>query len=57
MVICEAMEFIQEKGLIESHLGRGAIVTDNIALGGRNSFDFEMRMNPDCGSNYLVEKL
>jgi len=33
-VIREAMKVIQEKGLLETYLGRGTIAIGNIAIGG-----------------------
>ena len=54
-VIREAMKVLKEKGWIEIRPGRGTIVIDNVARGVRSSFDVAVRMNPDSGSNHLIE--
>jgi GntR family transcriptional repressor for pyruvate dehydrogenase complex len=54
-VIREAMKVLIERGWIETRAGRGALVIDNVARGVRSSFDVAIRMDPNSGSDHLIE--
>lgn len=54
-VIREAMKVLKEKGWVETRPGRGTIVIDNVSRGVRSSFDVAVRMDPQSGSDHLIE--
>jgi DNA-binding FadR family transcriptional regulator len=54
-VIREAMKALKEKGWIETHVGKGTFVVDNVSKGVGASIDAFLRMDPDGGFEYLIE--
>jgi GntR family transcriptional regulator, transcriptional repressor for pyruvate dehydrogenase complex len=54
-VIREAMKALKEKGWIETHVGKGTFVIDNVARGIDSSFDLALRMDSGSSFGYLIE--
>lgn len=54
-VVREAMKALKEKGWIETHVGRGTFVIENVARGIDSSFDLALRMDPGSSFGYLIE--
>ena len=54
-VIREAMKTLKERGWVDSQVGKGTFITDNVSRGVSTSIDLMLRMNPAEGFTYLLE--
>ena len=54
-VVREAVKALSEKGLVDSHPGRGTFVTDGTSRSVRHSLGFMMRIGSNAGSSDLSE--
>ena len=54
-VVREAVKALQEKGLVQSHPGRGTFITDGTARAVRHSLGFMLRVGSSQGASDLAE--
>lgn len=54
-VIREAMKTLKERGWVDTRVGKGTFVIDNVSRGVGASFDVIVRRNPDLGFEHLIE--
>ena len=54
-VVREAMKALKEKGWVETFVGKGTFVIDNVAKGIDSSIDLVLRMDPGSSFDYLIE--
>lgn len=54
-VIREAMKTLKERGWVDTRVGKGTFLVDNVSRGVGASFDVIVRMNPDLGFEHLIE--
>lgn len=54
-VIREAMKTLKERGWVDTRVGKGTFLIDNVSRGVGASFDVIVRMNPDLGFEHLIE--
>jgi len=54
-VIREAMKALKEKGWIETFVGKGTFVIDNVARGIDSSFELALRMDSGSSFKHLIE--
>lgn len=54
-VIREAMKTLKERGWVDTRVGKGTFLVDNVSRGVGASFDVIVRMNPDQGFEHLIE--
>lgn len=54
-VIREALKTLRQKGIIESHPGRGTFLVGDVAKSISSSIDYMMRIEPEVGTFQLLE--
>ena len=54
-VIREALKTLRQKGIIESHPGRGTFLVGDVSKSIRSSIDYMMRTEPEVGTFQLLE--